>query len=199
MEWECQTRSGWKQSRRCDRPVQVIIQFQDGDTPVIEWRSPDGNFIADVAVFRGQKLLCVFEVLHTHRTEENGYRPEPWFEVEASDILAILPDVDKQDAVPLMCAREQEAVGRECTACRIKQQTWTKDIPRLNHHCGSATMWRQEMACICCGRENYSPDWWPAKGPGGPGGPRAICKFCTAKGEDVLRPLLLSRRKGAGK
>jgi hypothetical protein len=63
---------------------------------------------ADVAIVDGDSILAIFEVVHTHYTQER-HRPEPWFEISAKEINAI-PSDSKQ--IKLTCIRQLQS--KEC-------------------------------------------------------------------------------------
>jgi hypothetical protein len=60
------------------------VKYQEDDRVVVEYRDPEGRFVADVALLNGKRVKYIFEFKHTHRTME-GTRPEPWFEIKAGD------------------------------------------------------------------------------------------------------------------
>jgi len=60
---------------------------EEGETVVLEYRDPNGVWRADLAVLRSDgSLKFIVEILYTHATGEN-VRPEPWYEVEAEEVL----------------------------------------------------------------------------------------------------------------
>jgi len=61
------------------------------------------NKIADVAYLKDNKLIYIFEVYHTHKTDETN-RPEPWFELNAKDIIDI--STTEGDDFEIQCIRE---------------------------------------------------------------------------------------------
>jgi uncharacterized protein YkuJ len=46
----------------------------------------NGERIADVAYLVDDQIKYIFEICHTHKTEENN-RPEPWFEFDAMELI----------------------------------------------------------------------------------------------------------------
>lgn len=69
----------------------------------------NGSKIADVAVVNNNKPVCIYEIYNTHKTKETN-RPDPWFEIDANDLLAKV--IDNQP-LQLECIRE-----RYCSKCR---------------------------------------------------------------------------------
>ena len=63
--------------------------------------------IADVAMVHNETPICIFEILHTHKTRSED-RPEPWFELDAPSLLMI----KNTEAVILNCIREEP-----CSVC----------------------------------------------------------------------------------
>jgi len=68
-----------------------------------------GRKVADVAYVDGGDIVCIFEILNTHKTEEEN-RPEPWFEINAVDMvrLANTDTVGNELKIPcvLPCVRQ---------------------------------------------------------------------------------------------
>jgi hypothetical protein len=64
------------------------IPIKDKDSNiVIEYNFEyNGKKCADVAYIYNNEIVCIFEIYNTHRTEEQN-RPEPWFELNAIDII----------------------------------------------------------------------------------------------------------------
>lgn len=60
------------------------IKYEDGDEVMVEYRVSD-KCIVDVAVVNKDKVRYVFEIYNTHKTTRET--PEPWFEVDAKEIL----------------------------------------------------------------------------------------------------------------
>lgn len=73
---------------KCDKiTTHKIPKITDDSVIVDEYRFDyNGIKIADIAYVKNDKLLYIFEIYKTHKTETCD-RPEPWFELEANDIL----------------------------------------------------------------------------------------------------------------
>jgi hypothetical protein len=80
------------------------IKYEDGDEVMVEYRVSD-KCIVDVAVVNKDKVRYVFEIYNTHKTTRET--PEPWFEVDAKEILK------KTENVYIHCIRKD----RYCSTC----------------------------------------------------------------------------------
>jgi hypothetical protein len=79
----------------------------------------DSNKSADVAVVDPSgKIVCIFEVVHTHYTQERD-RPEPWHEVRADEINAIPSNAEN---ITIACIRQK--IRPEC----IAKQTLEREL-----------------------------------------------------------------------
>jgi predicted RNA-binding Zn-ribbon protein involved in translation (DUF1610 family) len=72
------------EDNRCKGSGITKVRYQEDDRVVVEYRDPEGRFVADVALLNGKRVKYIFEFKHTHSTTE-GTRPEPWFEIKAGD------------------------------------------------------------------------------------------------------------------
>lgn len=53
----------------------------------IEYRFEyNGTKIADIAFIENKEIICIFEICNTHKTMKEN-RPEPWFEIDAYELL----------------------------------------------------------------------------------------------------------------
>ena len=68
------------------------------------------NYRADVALLNNNKISHIFEILNTSRTDEEK-RPEPWFELDCNDILAL------KDIYVLTCKRDYK-----CMRCKTRSE-----------------------------------------------------------------------------
>jgi len=73
--------------------------------------------IADVAVVAGDNIHCIFEILNTHRTLEKN-RPEPWFELNASDVICATDFYEPEQSLTFQCLRNVK-----CDDCIKKEKT----------------------------------------------------------------------------
>jgi len=77
---------------------------------------------ADVALLDNDKLDCIIEICHTNATKE-GARPEPWFEIDATNFIHHINDNVKQSSYELSCMRRFECdkciTNRHKTECNM--------------------------------------------------------------------------------
>ena len=149
----CQTKyDGNKCRYEADEPT---IEYEENDKVEIEYRDINNKYIADIAVINNNKVKYIFEIKNTHSTITD-VRPEPWFEIEA---LAIIQHGDTEDAA-FNCIRDNK--NRYCCVCRILDEEWANNLPRLYTkpgvytQTGFGTAWCQESPCIKCGAIVYN-------------------------------------------
>lgn len=106
----------------CNKNCFTDIVRRPHETVKVEYRLPNGDGIADVAVIdqRTNEARVLFEVYNTHKTD--SIRAEPWFEVDYSEILdktnyfdAVLHLNEQRDIIPH---------SRHCLAHTFQQQVW---------------------------------------------------------------------------
>ena len=149
------------------------IGYEENDEVVIEYRDVNNKYIADVAVINNNEVRYIFEIKYTHSTTTN--RPEPWFEINAKEILEEENNID--DSIYLTCIRND--IPRYCNDCKILDSEWVHNLPRLSNKSGCENRWLQEIPCIQCGRYKYNPIFVK--------GYRQICKICLARDTDKLK------------
>ena len=159
------------------------IEYRDGDNVVVEYRDPNGKYVADIAILNNNNIRYIFEIKHTHATLTT-VRPEPWFEIDVADIF-LREDIVQNPDHPEYCHGNylincvRTSRNRFCPNCRIELEPWVENIPRLNKRNGADNNWAQDKPCLQCKRIQYSPVWVK--------GPRQICKICLANYEDILK------------
>ncbi len=106
------------------------VLYIDGDEPVIEYRDPNGKYVADVALLNNGQIRYIFEVKHTHATTTT-VRPDPWFEFTTAEIYSaennskeIYDDLKVEDenqklTLYLQCCRNREQIN--CYWCKREQ------------------------------------------------------------------------------
>jgi len=71
-----------EEDERCEIPI-----MNDESSVKLEYRFDyNGLKIADVGYLVNNELRYIFEICHTHKTEDEN-RPEPWFEIEATKLI----------------------------------------------------------------------------------------------------------------
>jgi hypothetical protein len=87
FHWKClNTELYGKYCNKEDDKTKYKITYEEGDIVKVEYRNENPLFIADVAIINENKIKYVFEIHHTNKTLTET-RPEPWFEVNAKDII----------------------------------------------------------------------------------------------------------------
>jgi hypothetical protein len=173
--WDCQQQGSFGS---CGTGVERNLDHKDGDEVLLEYRSPSGGYVADLAVMNAGSLRYIIEIAHSHRTTTTC-RPEPWFEVKASDIDEGSHYGD--DIVYLDDCRITNP--RFCSNCSVKCERWVRNIPILAKKYGAERMWRQDVPCIGCKTDKYSPEWIEKR-------PRQVCKMCLGNEPDKVRAAL---------
>jgi hypothetical protein len=193
---------------------EIIVKYEDGDESVVEYRDPNGKYVADVALLNNGNIRYIFEVKHTHATTTT-VRPDPWFEISTGEIQEITAE---DNNVMLECIRQNRAISPDCYGCNKRHanayigekyingkkhadyithlnEPWLRNMPRLLHKVGNPT-WKQVSPCIKCGRDGYNPVFVPGNGY------LQICKICISDHEDTLKTeyhtpkcLFIGRRK----
>lgn len=78
-----------KLQRYCYLPYITVIQKEDNDEMITEYKPISSFERYDLVIIskkkNGPTIKHIFEIKHTHATES---RPEPWYEIEASQILS---------------------------------------------------------------------------------------------------------------
>lgn len=71
------------------------------------------KIIPDVALLENNRVKYIFEIFHTHKTK-NDNRPDPWFEINASNLLITANELNNS-IMNFVCIRR-----RECMNCKNK-------------------------------------------------------------------------------
>uniref|UniRef100_A0A6C0ARG8 Competence protein CoiA-like N-terminal domain-containing protein n=1 Tax=viral metagenome TaxID=1070528 RepID=A0A6C0ARG8_9ZZZZ len=170
----CKTRYDGDNCGAMEGGMDHEIYYEENDKIVIEYRDINNKYIADVAIINDNKVKYIFEIKHTHSTTTN-VRPEPWFEITTQQIFE--EDINDKKDITLTCIRNNK--NRYCSNCRILDEEWVNNLPRLYNKNGMETKWTQESPCIKCCRTAYSPVFVK--------GYRQLCKICLSICEDELK------------
>jgi hypothetical protein len=148
------------------------INYEVSDKIYIEYRDNIKKYIADIAIINDttNKVKYIFEIKYSHATITN-VRPEPWFEIDANEIL----EKESEDGTMYICCLR----NRNCSNCRAIESNWGDNLPRLNKKYGIETYWTQDKPCMKCGAIQYNPIFIK--------GPRQICKMCIQEHEEELK------------
>jgi hypothetical protein len=175
--WSCKNTTKFGYCGVYDGYTDDEIKYQNGDSIVIEYRDPNGKYVADVAILNDNKVRYIIEIKHSHATS-TLVRPEPWIEIDSGDISSC--EIE-DDTVYLDNCRINEK--RYCSNCRVKQEGWVSNIPVLVKKYGVERGWKQELPCISCGTISYSPEWIQNR-------PRQVCKMCLGCEPERVRSKL---------
>ncbi len=173
IDWDC-CKIGYN-GRRCGTFFSGMgdtIEYEENDKVEIEYRDVNNKYIADIAVINNNKIKYIFEIKNTHATITN-VRPEPWFEINALEVI-YHEDIEE---VNLTCIRNNK--NRYCHMCRILDEKWVHNLPRLNEKVGIENRWCQESPCIKCGCKSYNPVFVK--------GYRQLCAICLTNREEELK------------
>lgn len=134
------------------------VTYEEGDEVVIEYRSPDGKWIADVALVNKGVVRLIVEIKHTHKTVTE--RPEPWYEVDATKLIKYYNNLHTPDSedyseycddedfmIKISCKRP---IKRYCHGSFCCREPWVSKIPAYD----SRFTWNN---CIICNLEDYTP------------------------------------------
>ena len=171
--WSC-CKTGYN-GRRCGTFFSGMgdtVEYEENDKVEIEYRDVNNKYIADIAVINNNKVKYIFEIKNTHSTITN-VRPEPWFEINALEVI----NHEDIEEVDLTCIRNNK--NRYCDNCRILDEKWVHNLPRLNEKVGIENGWCQESPCIKCSRGSYSPVFVK--------GYRQLCVICLCRCEEELK------------
>lgn len=133
------------------------IIYKDGDEVFTEYRSKYNKWIADVAVINNNEVRYIVEIKNTHATVTE--RPEPWFEVDAKELIegvnqtneALKKDneierkenpshVDYNYPYRVPCIR---SINRYCYGSFCTEEQWIRKIPEYDE-----TL--KDNSCIIC-------------------------------------------------
>lgn len=141
----------------CSKSIKHNIPRKtENDKISVEYRFNYNNkqMIADIAYISNNKIKFIFEVFHTHRTDEND-RPNPWFEIKASDILNYIHTTDCK----VILNNERETSTNNCGKC-VECTKCKKRIPIEIADTNVST--RASMGAICknCDIELFNRDMY---------------------------------------
>ena len=179
IHWSCcKSRYDGTNCNTSDDDTNCYIDYHENDEIIMEYKDIDNKYIADIALLNNGKIKYIFEIKFTHTTIPN-VRPEPWFEISIKNIL----NVNMNEEIMLICLRNNK--NRYCNNCRILEEEWVHNLPRLPNNKGSAYGWKQDLECIKCGKEKYKPVFVK--------GYRQICKLCLCIYDDELKKKYTSK------
>jgi uncharacterized protein YkuJ len=101
-----------------------IPEISESSSIIVEYRFDyNGVKIADIAYIEDNEILCIFEIYNTHKTQTEN-RPEPWFELDAKNIIESFNNYDLQK-IQLQCIR-----NKTCDDCINQAITLEKQLEK---------------------------------------------------------------------
>jgi hypothetical protein len=103
-----------------------ITEISETSVIEIEHRfEHNGIKIADVAYIDDGEVLCIFEILNTHKTLSEN-RPEPWFEIKAETLINLANNNSLLTTLQIPCVRCEK-----CDVC-IKEEKRRIILQKIN-------------------------------------------------------------------
>ena len=103
----------------CDIP-----EISESSSIIVEYRFDyNGVKIADIAYIEDNEISYIFEIYNTHKTKKEN-RPEPWFELDAKNIIKSYNNYDLQK-IQLQCIR-----NKTCDDCINQAITLEKQLEK---------------------------------------------------------------------
>lgn len=110
---------------KCSENTEYSIPIMDETSKIIieyNFRYNNSNKIADVVYLDNNEIVCIFEICYKHKTK-SGNRPEPWFELNADDIVNISETKTKD--IKLKCIRDLK-----CENCIYMEELKTTNLEK---------------------------------------------------------------------
>lgn len=137
-----------------------------------------GGGYADVALFKGEDIMCLLEVMHTSKTESRSY---PWYEVDSKEVLSVLTwdrvgnEITLNDIHPITCdqcknkplfttKKKPVVLYDKCPGCDNDKDSKYEEcydcyMGGACAQCKNRTSWKQlnrwGNKCVSCNRHNY--------------------------------------------
>ena len=120
------------------------IKYEENDNVKTEYRNPNDSWVADVAIVNNGNVRYIFEIKHTHKTQTK--RPEPWFEVNATDFIKTVSENHDNELMEFYCCRTD--LKRLCYGSFCCEEFWTDNIPIIDKNCNAQN-------CVLCNKSDY--------------------------------------------
>lgn len=201
--WDCNNCSGFYAFEETSS-----IEYKEGDQAILEYRGPNGKWIADIALVNNGEVRYIIEIKNKHATTSE--RPEPWYEIDAESSIQYVNQL-YEDAIKnpedygyvndtdfifnFPCLRKN--IERNCYGSFCYKEQWVRRIPgydKLN----------TDNSCIICKKKEYEPTYDGCTGKFQNGCIR-VCFDCLQKdiyekkirtlyANDIVRPKKLEWR-----
>lgn len=107
----------------------------------------NGKKIADVACIKDSEIKYIFEICHTHETDEKN-RPEPWYEVNATKLIDAVNENKNLDKI--------KCIRNTCKQC-IEFEKWLINISESDYFLKATEEWERidvnyinvDNKCMC--------------------------------------------------
>jgi len=106
----------FRDCNQCKDTIESTISktnYNDNIKAVLEHRFKhnNSNKSADVAMLEGDKLINIFEICHTHKTDECN-RPDDieWYEINANDLIISVNSKKEHDSIVIHCMRNMKCL-----------------------------------------------------------------------------------------
>lgn len=105
--------------------------YNDEMKAIIEYKFNYNDSLksADVALIQNNKLIYIFEICYKNKTREEN-RPEPWFEINAVELINLVNNRDIKDNFEIECIRNNYKCGRCQDEEKIKLKREKEDNNR---------------------------------------------------------------------
>lgn len=143
-----------------------ILALQSNERVILDYSDPDGEWVADLAVLDSDgNMKYIIEVKTRFATTK---RPEPWFEVDAKEIVR--QEHEKKDIVLRALRQTRRQI---CNICERVETPWAARIEIAEGiPIASGKLKTKSMPCRCCGTVMHNTHQWVANIP------RQVCKKC---------------------
>ena len=131
--WHCTSEECPEESDEYEIPI-----VSDTSSIRLEYRfNHNGLKIADVAYIDNNEIVCLFEILNTHKTASDA-RPEPWFEIDARKLINAVNN--NEEYITVQCMRDKSCKLCKlvaCKRCNYMTPMWVMNTNVINDICKS--------------------------------------------------------------
>ncbi len=157
--WKCKLCNGYDGLENYDSS----IIYKNDDNVFTEYRSKDNKWIADVAIINNNEVRYIIEIKNTHTTVTD--RPEPWYEVNAKELIEIVNNTNEECIKDNQKEREKDPlhidfeysyivpcirnINRYCYGSFCHNESWVDTIPKYDKM-------QENNSCILCKINEYT-------------------------------------------
>lgn len=161
-----------------DSQSKEILKLKSDEQVVLEYTDPNRKWRADLAVLDGHgNLRFIVEVRMAHSTTTK--RPEPWYEVDAKDVIK-QGFRFKKEGKNINLSELRQNHSRICDACERVKERWAMNIPKIKLTREDGRWKLEVVPCLCCKKiKPYRYQWIGGR-------TRQVCNSCFKyRAEDV--------------